>query len=92
MISSEDLKIFNRIASGADDGLIVLWHIVTGERVGVLKGHLLPITCLMLLERYKLISGSADKCIRVRFFDIKSPPTYLQLRFGTSNQELVFEF
>ena len=55
----------NRIASGSDDGKVIIWDYVTGEKVMVLEGHNLAITCLMLLDRNRLVSGSADKTIRV---------------------------
>jgi WD40 repeat protein len=46
---------------------------MTGERLTILRGHSLAITCLMLLDRNKLLSGSADKTIRVKnIFEFKN--------------------
>lgn len=34
-------------------------------RVHELRGHKMPITCLLLLDRNVLVSGSSDRTIRV---------------------------
>ena len=62
------------IASGADDGSVVVWDSLAGSRVHSLNGHTLPITCLLAVPWGKgqevLVSGSSDRTIRV--WDITS--------------------
>ena len=64
-----------RIASGSDDGKIIIWNSFTGEKLYTLKGHTSPITCMLTIsvnesmqkvkERKLLVTGSSDKTVRI---------------------------
>lgn len=56
---------FGRMASASADAKIIIWNHVTGSKVMVLEGHTLQVTCLLLLDRNTLVSGSSDKTIKV---------------------------
>jgi WD40 repeat protein len=63
----------SRIATGSDAGEVIIWNYHSGQLVHFLKGHTLPITCLITLTIYEannkprivLISSSSDKTIQV---------------------------
>jgi WD40 repeat protein len=57
-----------RFASGADDGLVIIWNSTTGQKLLELRGHTQPITCFLVLDNRTLISGAADKSLRVCSF------------------------
>jgi len=63
------LRIDNeRFASAGDDATAIVWSSRTGTKLHTFVGHTLPITCMMALyhpNSTKLITGSADKTIRI---------------------------
>lgn len=54
-----------RFASASDEGVVIIWNHVSGEQAARLTEHTQPITCLLKLSDNILITGSADKTIRV---------------------------
>ena len=59
-----------RLVSAADDGHIGLWNWKLGGLITNLKGHTLPITCLLWLPEFGfLVSGSSDTTIRIWTLD-----------------------
>lgn len=54
-----------RLASASDDCQIIVWNHATGQRLFTLTGHTRPITCMLMLDRHTLLSGSSDRSIRV---------------------------
>jgi WD40 repeat protein len=64
-----------RIASGSDDGKVIIWNLFNGEKLYTLKGHSSPITCMLILsvqesstkvkEKKLLVTGSRDKTVRI---------------------------
>jgi WD40 repeat protein len=45
--------------------MIIVWDSDNGVALQVLKGHTKPVTCLLLLDRNILLSGSVDRSIKV---------------------------
>jgi WD40 repeat protein len=66
-----------RMASGSDDGSIIIWNHVTGQQLRRLEGHTLRITTMLLLPNgggggsgpSVLLSGASDKTIRMWHID-----------------------
>lgn len=55
-----------RFASGADDGLVIIWDSTNGQKLLELRGHTQPITCFLVLhDQRTLVSGAADKSLRI---------------------------
>lgn len=70
------LKIINdvRLASSADDNLVIIWDVENGDQVHCLQGHTRPVTSMLVhqqsgvMDQYYalvLITGSSDKTIRI---------------------------
>ncbi|ELR23288.1 WD repeatcontaining protein [Acanthamoeba castellanii str. Neff] len=57
------------MASAGDDGAIIVWNVAAGKQLYQLTGHTRQVTCLLTLDRHTLVSGSADKTIRVWSLD-----------------------
>ncbi|MBD2310313.1 WD40 repeat domain-containing protein [Desertifilum sp. FACHB-1129] len=54
------------LASAGDDGLIKLWHLYTGEPLGILKGHTEAVLSLAFHPKTKfLVSGSSDATLKI---------------------------
>lgn len=53
-----------RVASGSQDGAIIIWNLDTGTR-NKLTGHTGPVTSLLYMDNDKLISGSHDQTLMV---------------------------
>lgn len=52
--------------TASDDGTIKYWDPVTSAKpVTTLSGHTGPVTCIDSFDRYKLVTGSKDKTVRV---------------------------
>lgn len=54
-----------RIASGSEDGRIMIWDLNTGHNLASLAGHSNPITALASLGGDGLVSASDDQTVRV---------------------------
>lgn len=64
---ASSLQLMCRFASGADDGLVIIWDSTNGQKLLELRGHTQPITCFLVLhDQRTLVSGAADKSLRVR--------------------------
>lgn len=53
------------LATGSDDGTVKLWDLADGAFKLSLRGHQGPVTCLALTAGPRVISGSADRTLRV---------------------------
>ncbi len=61
-----------RLAVGAEDGLVAVWDVVEGERLGLFKGHTEPILWLAFDgDAGSLASGDVGGAIKV--WDLDSP-------------------
>lgn len=62
------LQVFDAaLACGTADGMVRLWDLRSGHVHRSLVGHTAAVTCLQFDETY-LVTGSADRSIRVSFF------------------------
>lgn len=57
----------HRFASASDDTTVIIWDTDSGEMLMKLEGHTLKVTCMLLVSSDVLITGSADKSIRISF-------------------------
>jgi len=59
----------SRIASGADDGLVIIWDFNTGKLLFPMKHHTQKVNCLLAIStpenKKLLVSGSADHTVCV---------------------------
>lgn len=68
------LKIIDdiRLASSADDNLVIIWDVENGDQLHCLQGHTRPVTSMLVHQQNSLkdhvpvlITGSSDKTIRI---------------------------
>lgn len=57
-----------RVVSGSYDHLVKVWALATGECLQTLAGHQAPVLTVAF-DANKIISGAADKTIKVRPWD-----------------------
>ena len=56
----------NRVASGSQDGTIIMWDVVTGERIGTFTGHADAISDIFFSpDGRKIVSTSKDGSVRL---------------------------
>ena len=58
-----------RILSAADDKMIKVWNLETGQRLQTLKSHTDGVTCLQFNDFY-IVSGSYDKTVKLWDFTV----------------------
>lgn len=78
------LQVFDAaLACGTADGMVRLWDLRSGQVHRSLVGHTGPVTCLQF-DQTQLVTGSADRSIRVSLDLVSSYPSLTINRYGTS--------
>ncbi len=60
------------LASGGDDGLVLVWDVVTGRRLARLKGHIGQVICVCFSpDASTLVTGDQRGCLKL--WDLRKP-------------------